>query len=416
MKSVVFAVIKREYLQRVRSKWFVAATIGAPLLFLALMLVPALLAGRSEQNERRIVVVDETGVLFEQAVERIGEAGFEASLSERNDAVELDSLRARVVRGEIGGVLILDQATIDRGAMTYVTEKQPSTIRSLGLRQAVVQSALAVRLGATDISEVRALLSGGDIEMDIVGEGSGFEDVEFLQAYIGAFFLYMSLLIYAIQVMRSVLEEKRDKVVEIVVSSMRPFDLMLGKILGVGAVGLTQLGIWIGSAILILMSGLPAMLASNPEAFDSEFIAQVMPGMSYAALLLTFFLCGYFLYSSLYAAVGAMCNTDEEAQQAQFPVILLLIIPITFVMMVIQEPRTTLSITLSWIPFFSPILMFARAVGGGAALWEVIGSVVVMSATVVGVAWVAGRIYKVGILMTGKRPTLPELVRWIREA
>lgn len=416
MSSALVAVIKREYLQRVRSKWFVAATLGAPILFLGLMVVPALLASRGEANERRIVVVDETGVLFDQAVDRIAEAGFEAELATETGPAGIDSLRARAERGVIGGVLFLDQGTIDRGAMRLVAQKQPSTIRALGLRQAVVQAALAVRLGTDDVSAVRALLSGGQIEMDIVGEGAGFEDIEFLQAYVGAFFLYMSLLLYAIQVMRSVLEEKRDKVVEIVVSSMRPFDLMLGKILGVGAVGLTQLSIWIASAVLIFSTGLPALIAAQPDLLDGDLIRTLIPGMSYVALLVTFFLGGYFLYSSLYAAVGAMCNTDEEAQQAQFPVIMLLIVPIVFVTGVIQEPTSTMSVVLSWIPFFAPILMFARAVAGGAALWEITGSVVLMAATVVAVAWVAGRIYRVGILMTGKRPTLPELVRWVREA
>jgi ABC-2 type transport system permease protein len=143
---------------------------------------------------------------------------------------------------------------------------------------------------------------------------------------------------------------------------------------------------------------------------------QFMPGVGVLLLFLGFFLFGFFIYSGLYAAVGAMCSTDEEAQQAQMPVTLLVIVPVMFLMPVIQNPSATSSVILSLIPFFSPILMFARAAGGGAPPWEVALSFVLMALAVVAVAWVAGRIYKVGILMAGKRPTLPELWRWVREA
>lgn len=416
MSGPVWAVAKREYLQRVRTKWFVAATILIPVAMIALIVLPALFASRGNQSEREVVVFDRTGLLFAAAEEGLGEAGYSATAATSVTESELDSLRARVTRGDLGAVLILDDQTLARGQMTLIAEKQPSTIRALGMRQAVVRAALTTRLGGADAAEVGALLSGGDMEMDIVGGGAGFEDIAFAQAYIGAFFLYMTLLLYAVAVMRSVLEEKRDKVVEIVISSMRPFELMLGKILGVGAVGLTQLGIWIASAIVIFAAGLPALVAAQPQIFDGDLIRTLVPGMSYVGLLLIFFLGGYFIYSGLYAAVGAMCNTDEEAQQAQMPVIILLIVPIVMVTGVIQDPTSTTSVVLSYIPFFSPILMFARAVAGGAAWWEVAISAVLMAATVVAVAWVAGRIYKVGILMAGKRPTLPELFRWVRQA
>jgi ABC-2 type transport system permease protein len=143
---------------------------------------------------------------------------------------------------------------------------------------------------------------------------------------------------------------------------------------------------------------------------------EFLPGAGLLGLFLIFFLFGYFIFAGLYAAVGATCNTDEEAQQAQFPVMLLVIVPILFVMQTIQSPNTTLSVSLSLFPFFSPILMFARVSIGAAPAWQVLLSFVLMGLTVVGVAWVAGRIYKVGILMAGKRPTVPELWRWVREA
>ncbi|MDT8342346.1 MAG: ABC transporter permease [Longimicrobiales bacterium] len=257
--------------------------------------------------------------------------------------------------------------------------------------------------------------AAGLFEVEVAGEvRRGGDDPAFITAYVGSFLLYIVVLLYAVAVMRSVLEEKTSRIVEVILSSMRPWELMLGKILGVGAVGLTQLAIWIGVGVLFLAAGLPALAASRPEVLTPEVLAEAVPGAGFAALMVTYFLGGYFIYSGLYAAVGASCNTDEEAQHAQMPVVLLLVVPIAFVAPVIQDPTGTLSVVLSFVPFFTPILMFARAAVGGVTPFEVAASVILMAATVVGVAWVAGRIYRVGILMAGKRPTLPEIWRWVR--
>jgi len=155
---------------------------------------------------------------------------------------------------------------------------------------------------------------------------------------------------------------------------------------------------------------------ARPELASLGKMQEFLPGVGLLLMFLFFFLFGFFIYAGLYAAVGAMCNTDEEAQQAQVPVMLLVIVPILFVMQTIQTPNTPLSVALSLFPFFSPMLMFARVSVGAAPVWQVVLSFVLMGLTIVGVAWVAGRIYKVGILMAGKRPTLPELLRWVREA
>jgi ABC-2 type transport system permease protein len=297
-----------------------------------------------------------------------------------------------------------------------VTGSRPALVRQMAIRQIVVRAALSERLGADD-SEALALLSGGELDLVVLADdGGGAEGPAFAAAYGGAFLLYMTILLYAIAVMRSVLEEKTNRIVEVVISSMRPFQLMLGKILGVGAVGLTQLAIWALSAALLVAAGIPALLAANPSMSDLAELAPYLPGLGYLGLFIVFFVGGYFMYSGLYAAVGAMCNTDEEAQQAQFPVVMLLVVPIIFVTQVISAPNAPSSVALSLVPLFSPILMFARAATGAAPFWQIGLSVVGMIATVIVIAWVAGRIYKVGILMAGKRPTLPELWRWVREA
>jgi ABC-2 type transport system permease protein len=413
--GIVWAVIKREYLQRVRTRWFVIATVAAPLLFLGLMAAPVLVGGGGDESDRTLAIIDQTGVLYDGLSARLKAGDF---LVERADVDDMSRLDGRVEEGDLGGYLILDEATLSRGDVIFATGESPSPLRALSLQQAVSQSAVEVRLGG-DRADVQALLRGGDLDVRLAsgaGEQFGMESPRFLAAYVGAFILYMTLLFYAVAVMRSVLEEKTSRIVEIVLSSMRPFQLMLGKILGVGAVGLTQFAIWIGFVTLVALTGLPALVMNRPELLSLESIQEYVPGLGLPALFVLFFLGGYFIYSGLFAAVGAMCSSDEEAQQAQFPVILLLVVPVISVTGVIQDPTNPLSVGLSFVPFFTPILMFARVAVGGAAPWEIAVSVLLMVLTILAVAWVAGRIYRVGILMAGKRPTLPELWRWIREA
>jgi ABC-2 type transport system permease protein len=413
--SNVWAVIRREYLQRVRSKWFLISTIGGPLFMIGIMVIPALMASRSERAERSIAVVDRTGVLYERVAPRLQEGGYTVRQEAWSDDV-VPRLSQEVTSEKLGGVLVLDDETLASGSALLYAANSPSTLRRVAIRAAVSRSALEKVLSDQGV-DAEAMMSGGELRVEMLtGEGADMEDPKFLVAYVGAFFLYMMFLLYSVSVMRATLEEKTSRIVEVVISSMKPWHLMLGKILGVGAVGLTQMAVWIGSALLLAGAGLPTLIAARPEMASLERIGEFLPGVGLLVMFLIFFLFGYFIFAGLYAAVGAMCNTDEEAQQAQFPVMLLVVIPILFVMQTIQSPNTPTSVGLSLFPFFSPILMFARVSVGAAPAWQVALSFALMMGTVLGVAWVAGRIYKVGILMAGKRPTLPELWRWVREA
>jgi len=413
--SNVWAVIRREYLQRVRSKWFLISTIGGPLFMIGIMVIPAMIAARSERAGRNIAGLDRTGALYDRVAPRLEEGGFKLHQEAWSDDV-VPRLSQEVTDEKLGGFLLLDDSTLVSGSGVLYTAKSPSTLQRLTIRAAVSRSALEQVLSAQGL-DADALMSGGQLRVELLSsEGAGMEDPKFLTAYIGAVFLYMMFLLYSVSVMRATLEEKTSRVVEVIISSMKPWHLMLGKILGVGAVGLTQMAVWIGSAAILASAGLPTLLAARPELASLERIGEFLPGVGLLLMFLVFFLFGYFIFSGLYAAVGAMCNTDEEAQQAQFPVMMLVIIPFLLVMQTIQTPNSPLSVAMSLFPFFSPILMFARVSVGAAPAWQVALSFVLMAATVLAVAWVAGRIYKVGILMAGKRPTLPELWRWVREA
>jgi ABC-2 type transport system permease protein len=411
----VWAVIRREYLQRVRSKWFVAATVGGPLFMSAMIVVPAYFASQGSRDAREVAVVDGTGVLYERLAPQLAEGGWDVR-EERWRVNVVTELREAADNNLLGGFLLLDELTLETGEAILYTKDRPSAIRQVTLRSTISRAALEYQLEQQGV-DADAMLSGGELRIEMLSEeGADIEDPEFVVAYIGAFLLYMVIMLYAVAVMRATLEEKTNRIVEVIISSMKPWHLMLGKILGVGAVSMTQMGIWLLSGVLMFTMGLPMLISARPEMASMAEVIEFLPGFGLLALFVGYFVFGFFMYSGLYAAVGAMCNSDEEAQQAQWPILMLLIIPIVMVTNVIGNPNSTMAITLSLVPLFSPILMWGRVAGGGVPAWQIGLSFVLMLFAIFAIAWVAGRIYKVGILMAGKRPTLPELLRWIREA
>lgn len=407
----VWVVVRREYLERVRSKGFILSTVAGPILMIGLIAVSATMGMSSDRSGRQLALRDETGQLAELIVPRLERSGYEVEINNA-DPVDLDSL---VVAGDIRAYLIVDDLTMSEGVVTYRAKDSPGSIRSGVIRAAVVQGVLEARMEVTDGLE--ALLDGGELEFETVGAEDDTErTASLLAAVVGGMLLYFSLLLYGSYVLRSVLEEKRNRVVEVVISSIRPWQLMMGKIVGVGAVGLTQLGIWVGFGALMATTAIPALAANWSLLSGVDGALQYLPGPGTILLFMVFYLLGYFLYSSLFAAVGAMCSKEEEAQQAQMPLILLLVVPFILQMGSIEGGGPAWLDWAALFPFFSPILMFPRAVTGAAPVWMIGLSLVLMAVAIVLTAWVAGRIYRVGILMQGKRPTLPELVRWIRQA
>ncbi len=408
------AIIRREYLQRVRSKWFVVATIGGPLLMGALIFVPAYFEARRESTDRSLVVIDATERLAHRIVPRLEDAGYTVRVEPwSEDAVE--QLSQQAIDGDFAGVIRLDDETLQTGRASFFTTARPSSIRRLMMQSLIARSVLEAALEVDGV-DADALLAGGDLRVEVLGEDQQDEDVNFVIGFAGSMMLYMVILLWAVAVMRATLEEKTSRIAEIIVSAMRPTYLMLGKILGVGAVGLTQMFVWAVSLGFILVFALPAIVAARPELAVLEGVRAMLPGPGALTLFVGYFLFGFFIFSGMYAAVGAMCNSDEEVQQAQIPVIFLIITPVMFLVPVIEDPTGTLAVALSLFPFFSPILMWPRIVASAAPAWQIALSFVLMLGAVFAVAWLAGRIYKVGMLMTGKRPTLPELVRWVREA
>ena len=243
---------------------------------IAIFAIPIVFGLRDEARERAIVIMDRTGVLYEGVASRLGES-LDVERVEFSEGVEA-VLESRIENREISGVLVLDESTLSAGRAVYRGVERPSTLRTVWIRQAVVESALEVRLlGASDAGGARTLLAGGEVEYQTLDSEDPENDrrAALVVGFAGGFVLYVTLLVYGIQVMRAVLEEKTTRIVEIIVSVVRPGQLMLGKILGVGAVGLTQLGIWVLSFLLLLTFGLPYFLAARPELLEIQNAARI---------------------------------------------------------------------------------------------------------------------------------------------
>jgi ABC-2 type transport system permease protein len=414
--SRVLPVLRREYVERVRTRVFLLTTLGLPILMGALLLVPAILGARDGQRERGLMLLDRSGVLAPGLVAALEASAFHVDAVEDRPGV-YEVLSDAVEAGAVGGALILDEETLRSGRAEYLVRRTPGPTTLFSLQQAVARTALQSRLQAEGTAEgLDALLRGGSLEVRRVGvtpaEGEVDTRAGTSAGFVGAFLLYMVLLLYGTAVMRSVLEEKSGRMVEIVLSALRPRDLMMGKILGVGAVGLTQLGVWL-LAGMAAVRFLPDRWLGGMVGMDRG-LASVLPTTGVMFQLVAFFLLGYLLYASLYAAVGAVCSREEEAQQAQLPVTLLLVVPVVLLPSVMSDPMAAFGRWMAFVPFFAPVLQFARSAAGAAAPWEIAVTLGLMALSVPVVAALAGRIYRVGLLMQGKRPGLRSLWQMIR--
>jgi ABC-2 type transport system permease protein len=413
----VAAVARREYLERVRSKAFLVATVLGPLLMAALLIVPIVMAKRPGKP-LHIAILDDTGELGRPVAEALAghvrdgqprflvEAAGEGGASEREARLK-DDVRAN----RLDGYLRLTAEALATGTAVYYGRNVSNAI-DIGLLQVTVSDTLVSRrlAGAgLDPARVTALLHKVDLRTVRLTEGGEREDrgAAAVLSIVLMMILYTTLLMWGQAVATGVIEEKANRVVEVMVSSVSPDKLLAGKLLGIGAAGLTQLLVWAGSLSL-------ASLGAARFAPHSSVMPEVTPVV--VVSFVVFFLLGYALYSALFAAVGSAVNTTQEVQSLAFPIFVPLILAVTLFPMVLQSPDSPLSTALSLVPFLTPLLMFLRITVLTPPLWQIALSVVLTTVTVVLVLGMAARIYRVGILMYGKRPTLPEIVRWIDRA
>jgi len=411
----VWAVIRREFVERVRSKWFWISALLGPVFFGGMIVVPVLLAGAG--GTRRIAVVDgTTGAFGARVVAELRHGKIFRATRVPAGAGVVDSVTQLVGAKQLDGFLIVTDAVVETGTAEYRASNVSSFRDVAELQDVLARLAVAARLERQGVDPTlvgRAQLRISLETKKISGSKTTGESAaqSFALAYVMGVVLFLVITIYGVNVMSSVVEEKTTRIVEVLVSSLRPFQLMIGKVLGVGAVSLFQFVLW-GLGAKLLLSQRRALLAGLGGVDEARQVFQ-MPHLSAATLgvFLSYFLGGFFLYSAMYAAVGAMSSNEQEARQAQQPVMFLLLIAYVSMFGLTNNPESTYAVTLSLIPFTAPIAMPVRWAASTVPVDELAGSLGLLLTGIVAVTWVAARIYRVGILMTGKRPNIKELVR-----
>jgi ABC-2 type transport system permease protein len=409
------AVVRREYLARVRTKAFVIATLLGPVLMASLMIVPVF-AMRSGGKLLKVAVLDESGELQAEVEETLRTARFGdkprfdvqpaagGTLETREAA-----LKKAVIEGRLDGYLHLPPDAVASARASYYG-RTVSNRMDLDLLQRRVSEVLVSRrlAGAgIDPGRVKDLTRGLDLRTVRLTEAGEREDrgAAVLFSIVLLMILYTSILMWGQVVMTSIIEEKSSRVIEVVASGVPPTTLLAGKLLGVGGAGLTQFLVWSLSLLGV------SLVAAGPVA-GSLALPEISPLVLVS--FVAFFLLGFAFYASLYASIGAAVNTVQEAQNFVFPVIVPLVLGLVCFPVVLESPDGGLAVSLSLVPFLTPLLMFLRIVVLTPPAWQILLSLVLLVAAIGAVLWVASRIYRVGILMYGKKPTFPELMRWVR--
>jgi ABC-2 type transport system permease protein len=415
----IWAVIRREFVERIRTRWFWIMALLGPLFFAAVFVLPTVLAGGG--GIRQIVVVDATtGSVGARITQLLNDRRVFRAVRVSAGGEVVDSLTAEVEQKRLGGFLILTDAAVDSGKAEYRGSNVSGFATVGALQRTIGEVVSAVRLEREGVDPRIVAQARIAVRLETKKIAGGKTTGEtaaqsFSLAYFMGIILYTAILLYGINVMSSVLEEKTTRIVEVLVSSLRPFQLMLGKVLGVGAVSILQFLIW-GVSARILLAHRPGFLSAGDLGEpDPVFQVPHVSGAT-AAVFITYFLGGFFLYSAMFAAVGAMSSSEQEARQAQQPVSWLLVLSFVSMFGMLNDPASAFSVTLSLVPFSAPIAMPVRWAAGNLPTYEIALSLGILALSIVAVTWIAARIYRVGILMTGKRPSLRELVRWIKTA
>jgi ABC-2 type transport system permease protein len=409
-----FLIARREYLERVRTKAFMIFTLLMPALMASFTILPAKLMMKGGKAKHVLVVAssaDFASKIKDQVLSRSKDAGLNLIVTSVSaaDVSETDAKQQLNSQKQDALLWATDDALGAEGAV-YTARDSSDFIERDVINNALQRASNRQRLEQHGIppDEVEKLFA----PVKFVSKSLDKAGIKDLGQIIGVsitlmILLYVTVLTYGMFVMRSVIEEKTSRVMEVLLSTATPQQLMAGKILGVGAVGLTQIGIWflVGST-----------LAGSAAVMVRRFVDLKVITLPQLIFFVVFFLLGYFLYSSMCAALGAMCNSDQEAQQLTLLVVLPLVSCMMFMWAVVRNPNAPLSVALSMIPFTAPLLMFLRIMVQQPPLWQIALSIGILVATIYGLVWICSRIYRVGILMYGKRPTLPEIVKWVRYA
>jgi ABC-2 type transport system permease protein len=450
------AVVKREYLQRVRTKFFAVMTVLGPVLLVVFTIVPGLLAGYKAGHDTRIAIVDQTGGKLYASIrssllkqDRGADDDASAAVAEavnsntRNRMQKVGrsfgsffveqvnaggrpiadikrELNARIGHDELEGYLVIppDILQNSRSKVTYcgrnvsdeITRKQIEDRLNRAVRR---ERLIASGVKEQDVEELSKPIGMVTYPVNEKGE-EGAEDsgAGFAMVFVVAFVIYITVLLYGQVVLGAIVEEKETRIAEILFSSVRSTTLMLGKLFGVSLLALTQMGIWVLAFGLLSVFGVGWLAAQGVNI--SGIGLPHLPALFFVYFFL-FFMLGYFVFASIYVFIGSMVTTTQEGGQMAMPVVFLLVAALLMASPVIRSPNSSFAFWMSMFPFFSPITMLVRIVSQTPPVWQIILSLTIGAVTVVLLLFLASRIYRVGMLMYGKKASIPEVARWIRQ-
>jgi ABC-2 type transport system permease protein len=442
----MMVVMKREYLQAVRRKAFIIMTVLLPFLMIGLVMLPGLIMTRG-MGKKRIAVLDATGSLRqafarpnerekkdpkEEARKALSGGGRNQDLPtqitiEYVDASKMDvdtgskPYFTRLTRDEdaadkLEGVFVIpsDAVAKPEKQMTYYSRSATDVLTQERLGRLANRSLQSLRLSANGIKPelVNGLLVDLPVEavqLSRSGEKKTGGELNFIIAFIFGALLVLPSFVYGQEAMRGIVQEKTDRVVEVLVSSVTPMQLLAGKIMGVAAVGLTQIFAWI---VMMVVIGTIGTTIYTVAGFNlDQFIRPIV-----FVYFFVFFILAYLTFVCVYAIAGAICNSEREAQQFVMPIMMVMMLPWFLMMPIVMNPDAPFAIAFSLAPVFGPITMFVRALVTEPPMWHILLSIAISIATILGFFWVTAKIFRVGILSYGKRPTIPELWRWLKVA
>ena len=429
-------IIRREYLTRVRKRSFLIMTFLGPILMAAIYIIPIMLALNSSNENMRIAVVDESH-WFENRFQDNKEHTFVILPGQPIDSVK------NLVKENIFDMALYvppTQLNIPSNAIVYSIRQVPMEVETYISRvmqkEIEDQKLMANGVDPEIVSAVKTDVNLSIMRMDEKGnEKETFTKVQFTLGIALAMLVYMFIIFFGGQVMQGVAEEKTNRIIEVIVSSVKPFQLMMGKIIGVSLVALTQFVLWIVLTGALYLGFSTFMGLSNPEMLSSgtvmaqqirnenvmnnesvQSILQIVHSIDFGTIIATFlifFILGYLLYATLYAAIGSLVDNNTDAQQFTLPVTVPLIVAIISSFYIVNNPDSSLSVWLSMIPFTSPISMMVR-IPFGVPIWQIVLSIVLLAGTFVLMTWIAAKIYRTGILMYGKKLSYKEIFKWLK--
>ncbi|MGN0220202.1 MAG: ABC transporter permease [Muribaculaceae bacterium] len=414
MNSPLSIIITREYLERVKRKSFIISTILTPLFMILLMIAPALIAMISTPEQKEIAVVDESGMIG-RTLQNNESVRFIDTRKTLGELMADEDLYGVLV---IGADIIKNPSNVSlytRGSLSMQLENEISssikhTVESIRLKEYNIANLARI------MEEINADVSLSTFRLDKDESSETSSVMSYIIGMVMSLMLYMFILLYGQMVMTSIIEEKNNRVLEIVVSSVKPAYLMLGKILGVGLVALTQILIWALIICSVTTWGIPSLVAGVTDG-DLLSIFGVLGDSGYMlslfGYLILFLIGGYLFFSAIYAAIGSAVDNIQDASQLQSVAVIPIILGMVFSMTVVNDPDSTMALWASIVPLTSPMVMMARLPFGIPA-WQIVTSLVVLYLSFIFLVWLAAKIYRVGIFMYGKKPSFAELIRWAR--